>query len=85
MKHQYSFPLGMLARLLLWSNGEIKHPPEQVLQWCHLLRAKVAAVQAQAEAAARQTTIPLFPNDELSESEAANGDAPPDTETDLPW
>lgn len=86
MKHQYSFPLGLLARMLLWSNGEVRHPPEQVLQWCKILRVKVAAVEAQAEALAKQTTIPLFPNDELSESEADNGDATQvDTENDVPW
>jgi len=60
----------LCARVFLHSIGEM-HNPRQ-LQDVLLLRVRLAAVLAQLQAEASQTTIPFPPNDE-AKAEACDG------------
>lgn len=50
MQRKYQLPLGYLARVLLWSNGELptdETTEREVSQMLNLLRAKLRAVEVQ--------------------------------------
>lgn len=83
MKRQYQMPLGALAQVLLWSNGELPSDAkveQQMLQHIGLLRAKLRAIERQlwATAAVRKLECPV------AEEERSNGDATTEQQG-LPW
>jgi len=47
LPHRYAFPLRAWATLLLWSNDEITMPKEELRQLTGLVRARLAAIEAQ--------------------------------------
>lgn len=71
-------PLGLLARVLLWSNGELGNSPatlREVNKAIRLLRAKLLAIQEQ-----------LLTADALNESERRDGrEAQALDQGELPW
>lgn len=63
VKRRYQLPLGALARLLLWSNGELGTDEvleREMSQYVGLLRAKLRAIEVQLmeTAAARKAQKP---------------------------
>ncbi len=83
MKRHYAYRLGLYARVLLWSKGELKLDHQQVRQALALLQASLKSIEAQLAVAehllSRRSESPA-PNAERRE---ADGDAP--TQPDLPF
>lgn len=81
MQRKYQMPLGALARLLLWSNGELGTSPDVEVQMKHLsrlLRAKLAAIETQLiETAAARKALEGRPDGGASED--------PAEQAKLPW
>lgn len=70
VKHNYRYPLALMARLLLWQHGEVNLTDEEVASALGLLRAKLLTAEAmlrsrrQAEVADGQPTLPGVSEDD---------------------
>jgi len=73
----------LMARLLLWSTGELDLEPQDALAIARMLRARLQAMEAQAnEELAKRARGPLV----CDETEATNnGDATESADEDVPW
>lgn len=78
MKRKYGYPLGLLARLMLWSAGEIWMSNREIADALGLLRAKLSAIEGQAKAVVR-------PPEESKEDESHGFSKTSDDQTDLPF
>lgn len=73
----------LMARLLLWSTGDLEVPPEDALAIARMLKAKLLALEAKAnEELAMRARGPLAC---VETEETSNGEAAAHSEDELPW
>lgn len=79
MQRRYQMPLGSLARLLLWSNGELGTDPKLEVEMKHLsrlLRAKLAAIETQLIETAAARKALESPTDGVPQEASDQGKLP---------
>lgn len=83
MKRHYAYRLGLYARVLLWSKGELKLDHTQVRQALALLQASLTSIGAQLAVAEHLLSQRSESPARRAERSEANGEEP--TQADLPF
>jgi len=88
MRRQLEFPqevlrtTRLLARLLLWSQGELPLEPADALVIVRSLRAKLMALEQQANAELKWREVLRQPPEATSDGEAQDAN---ESDSEIPW